>query len=260
MAKFTTTDDVTIDYNIYGLGQPIILVAGYSGNQATWVAQIDVLVANGLQVITYDRRNHGKSDTVNYGMRLSQHGKDLAELISVLQLKKPILLGHSMGASTIWAYLSLFGDEGVSAVITEDQVPTMLQDDTWPFGLFHADMGTLMQAIEKLPHTKLTRLKISDDIKRAIGENYQPFDFQFNMPLLLNSAVQDWRDVVRRERTPHLYLAGGESPLWPAKHAELAAKITKHGQYVIFDGAGHIPHIEVPEMFNHAVLEFINQL
>lgn len=260
MARFTTTDDVTIDYNIYGQGQSMILVAGYSGNQATWTAQVDVLVASGLQVITYDRRNHGKSETVNYGMRLSRHGKDLAELISVLQLKKPILLGHSMGASTIWAYLSLFSDKNVRAVITEDQVPTMLHDDTWPFGLFHADMGTIMLAIKKLPHTKLTRLKISNDIKRAIGENYQPFDFQFNMPLLLNSAVQDWRDVLRRERVPHLYLAGDESPLWPAKHSELAANMTENGQYIIFDGAGHIPHIEVPEMFNQVVLEFINQL
>lgn len=135
MAKFTTADDVTIDYNIHGQGQSVILVAGYSGNQATWTAQTDVLVANGLQVITYDRRNHGKSDTVNYGMRLSRHGKDLAELISVLQLKKPILLGHSMGASTIWAYLSLYGDNNIRAVITEDQVPVMLRDDNWLFGI-----------------------------------------------------------------------------------------------------------------------------
>ena len=260
MAKFTTTDDVTIDYKMQGQGQSVILIAGYSGNQATWTAQTDVLVASGLQVITYDRRNHGKSDTVNYGMRLSRHGKDLAELISALQLKNPVLLGHSMGASTIWAYLSLYGDNNVRAVITEDQVPTMLRDDNWPFGIFNADISTVLPAIEKLPHTKLTCLKISTEIKGALSQAYQPFDFQLNAPLLLNSAIQDWRDVVIREQVPHLFLAGGESPLWPADHAKFASKMAPYGQYHVFDGVGHIPHIEAPDDFNQIVLNFIHTL
>lgn len=260
MAYITTNDDVQLAYQSFGAGQPIILIAGYSGNQATWTAQIPALVAAGYQVITYDRRNHGQSDQVTYGMRLSRHGLDLATVISALNLKQPILLGHSMGASTIWAYLSLFGDTAIRAVITEDQIPKMMQTTEWPYGLLGADWQHLPAALAQLSTTKLTNLKLSADIKRAIGQHFQPFDFKLNAPLLENSGLQDWRDVVRRETIPHLFIAGGQSPLWPADHAKLLAEMTRYGQYVILPEAGHIPHIEDPTTFNAAVMTFLSRL
>ncbi|HBP98130.1 alpha/beta fold hydrolase [Leuconostoc lactis] len=260
MAHITTNDNVQLAYHVHGIGQPIILIAGYSGNQATWTAQIPAFVAAGYQVITYDRRNHGQSDQVAYGMRLSRHGMDLATIISALALKQPILLGHSMGASTIWAYLSLFGDADIRAVITEDQIPKMIQTADWPYGLLGSDWQHLPAALTQLPTTKLTNLKLSADIKRAIGQHFQPFDFKLNAPLLENSAVQDWRDVLRREAVPHLFITGGQSPLWPAEHAKVLAQMTAHGQYVILPEAGHIPHIEDPATFNDAILTFLNRL
>lgn len=260
MAKLTTNDYVMLDYHIYGFGQPIILVAGYSGNQATWSGQIDQLVANGLQVITYDRRNHGDSDNVDYGMRLSRHGQDLAELIASLKLKKPILLGHSMGASTIWAYLSLYGDDNVLGIITEDQVPVMVKQKDWQFGLFQADCEHVTEAMSKLPGTKLTNIKLSEQMKRQISLHYKPFDFQYNAPLLFNSLLQDWRDVVAREKVPHLFIAGDKSPLWPAQHAVVTSQLATKGEYVIIKDAGHIPHIEAPDTFNQIVSNFIQKI
>lgn len=260
MSKFKTNDDVKLDYNVYGEGQPVIMVAGYSGNQATWAPEIDPFVASGLQVITYDRRNHGESDIVDYGMRISRHGQDLAELITFLGIEKPILVGHSMGASTIWAYESLYGDDNLRAVVTEDQIPKMLRDDSWPFGLFNADQHHFFEAIEALPRTKLTCAKISTDIKREIGKAYHPFDFSYNEPLLIDSLMQDWRDVVRREHIPHLFIAGSQSSLWSSDHAQAVAEMSSLGYSHIVSGAGHIPHIEMPDEFNQVVLEFISEL
>ncbi|MGO3365020.1 MAG: alpha/beta fold hydrolase [Leuconostoc falkenbergense] len=260
MSTMMTNDGVRLDYQIFGTGQPIILVEGYSGNQATWVMQVEPLVNAGLQVITYDRRNHGKSDTVDYGMRMARHGQDLAELMAQLRLEKPILMGHSMGASTIWAYLSLYGDANVRAIITEDQLPKILRDDSWPYGIFNADLTMIWTAATKLPHTKLTRLKLSETVKHALADNYQPFDFQYNEPLLLDSLMQDWRDVLRREQVKHLFIAGQDSPLWPSVHVETVVAMSKNGQGITIDIAGHIPHIEAPDQFNDAVLNFVRTI
>ncbi|WP_143788672.1 alpha/beta fold hydrolase, partial [Oenococcus oeni] len=99
MANFQTNDKVRIKYHIQGKedGQALIFIEGYSGNEATWAAQINDFVKAGFKVITYDRRNHGKSQSVPYGMQIARHGFDLAELINHLKLKKPVLIGHSMG-------------------------------------------------------------------------------------------------------------------------------------------------------------------
>ncbi|MCP9301580.1 MAG: alpha/beta fold hydrolase [Leuconostoc mesenteroides] len=260
MSTFITNDDVKLNYNIYGDGQPIILVAGYSGNQATWAAQIEPLKQAGFQVITYDRRNHGESQTVDYGMRMSRHGQDLAELIAALHLNQVIFVGHSMGASTIWSYLSLYGEADVKAIITEDQIPKILRDETWSLGIFNADITMIWTAAEKLPHTKLTHAKISSDIKRKLAAAYHPFNFKYNELLLVNSFIEDWRDIVKRERVPHLFLAGKHSPLWPADHVYDLKDMSTFGEEHIFEEAGHIPHIEEPENFNQVTINFLKRI
>ena len=47
MVYITTNDNVQLAYHVHGIGQPIILIAGDSGNQATWTAQIPAFVAAG---------------------------------------------------------------------------------------------------------------------------------------------------------------------------------------------------------------------
>jgi pimeloyl-ACP methyl ester carboxylesterase len=68
-------------------------------------------------------REHGKSEKVNYGYRISRLSKDIQELIDELQLEKPHLLGHSMGCSVIWSYLNLFGSDEIDRLILVDQSP-----------------------------------------------------------------------------------------------------------------------------------------
>ena len=78
---------------------------------------------------------------------------------------------------------------------------------------------------------------------------------------MIDGIVQDWRDVVRHERIPHLFLAGGASPMYPVDHAKHALElqgITGSAMHV-FDDAGHIPHLEFPDEFNQVVLGFIKK-
>lgn len=263
MAFFKTNDQVAINYQLQGnpTGQTIIFVEGYSGNEATWCAQISDFIQAGFRVLTYDRRNHGHSQTVPFGMQIARHGMDLAELIAKLNLKKPILIGHSMGAGTIFAYLSLFGCNNIQALVTEDQSPKGISDDNWPFGLFNANWQNFSKKARLIATTKLTRLTINDDIKRALGlaySSYQPFDFQFNYPLLIDSLVQDWRPEIKNETVRHLFLAGSASPLWSCEHAKSAASLNPLAEDYVFQGAGHIPHLESPKEFNQLVINFIH--
>ncbi len=264
MANFQTNDKVRIKYHIQGKedGQALIFIEGYSGNEATWAAQINDFVKAGFKVITYDRRNHGKSQSVPYGMQIARHGFDLAELINHLKLKKPVLIGHSMGASTIFAYLSFFGCQNVKAVVTEDQSPKAISEYDWVFGLFNSSWENFYKNAALIETTKLTRLPISSEIKRILGEayrSYQPFDFHFNQPLLLDSLVQDWREEIKNETVPHLFLAGSASPLWSSEHSKAAASLSPFARAYTFKGCGHIPHLESADEFNRLVIKFIQK-
>lgn len=261
MSFFITNDAVEIHYHTYGNpeNQAIILVNGYSASEVTWCCQVDAFAAAGFFVVTYDHRSHGLSQKVNYGLKLARLATDLNQLIKHLEVEKPILLGHSMGAATIMAYEELFTDKDLRLVITEDQGPTFMRHDDWLDGKTGRSLSDLGQFVIDFPRTKLTRKKLTDDIKRQLGKKMYPFDFKAYRSLLLNVIEQDWRATLTQETKPHLFFAGELSPVFPHEYAPAALKLQNnpHSKAVLFEGCGHILHLEDADKFNQTVLAFI---
>lgn len=97
------SDDVKIAYEVYGEGDPILLIHGFASNaKVNWgsTGWVDLLTKAGRQVITIDNRGHGKSqklyDPVNYEARTM--ATDSANLITHLGHQKVDVMGYSMGA------------------------------------------------------------------------------------------------------------------------------------------------------------------
>ena len=99
-------DGVVLDYNIYGKGYPVILLHGLGAIQEIWVSQIQQLLKHHYQLIVYDQRNHGVSQQLMESPTSEDLIDDLADLIVQLKVKNPFLIGHSMGASAIYVWLS----------------------------------------------------------------------------------------------------------------------------------------------------------
>ncbi len=260
MSIFKTNDGVEINYHTYGAenAQPIVLVNGYSASEVTWCCQIEPFVAAGFYVVTYDHRSHGKSQKVHYGMTLARLATDLHELLAHLALHDVVLLGHSMGAATLMAYEELFTDENIASVITEDQAPTFMKHENWLNGVGR-DLTDLSKFIDDFPKTRLTQKPLADSVKRELGKGMLPFDFKAYRDLLQNVIIQDWRAELTQETVPHLFIAGGKSPIFLPAHAEAARNLQPHAhsQALIFEGCGHIPHLEDIDKFNQTIIEFV---
>jgi pimeloyl-ACP methyl ester carboxylesterase len=101
MPKFTK-NDVSINYKVYGTGNPIILLHGaivdfnYNYAQSGW---IETLTEKGFQVIGIDFRGYGDSDKSTdssfYGTK--NFSNDVINLIHHLKLENVGLIGYSMG-------------------------------------------------------------------------------------------------------------------------------------------------------------------
>ncbi|MDR0297448.1 MAG: alpha/beta hydrolase [Streptococcaceae bacterium] len=261
MSYFVTNDAVKLSYHTYGAADrpAIVLINGFSGTEITWLLQVERFAAAGYFVVTYDARNHGLSALTEHGLTIHRLAADLRELIEHLGLKNVVLLGHSMGASTIMAYEELFGVANIRAVITEDQAPLFLSAPDWLDG-WGSTLSALTEFMDAFPRTHLTKKILSEDLKRQVGKGSMAFDFKANRNLMLNVMVQDWRGVLRRENVAHLFLAGGESPIFPVAHAAAARALQPHpkSQSYVFEGCGHIPHLESPDEFERLVLDFIS--
>jgi|SRR5579864_9294704 len=96
--EYVIAGDLTFHYVQWGEhGQPIICVHGITANAFYFQALADSLSRH-CRVIAYDLRGRGDSDKPEEGYSVPVHAADLAEVIDALELDRPVVIGHSLGA------------------------------------------------------------------------------------------------------------------------------------------------------------------
>ena len=113
-------------YRTGGRGPRIVLAHGITDDGLCWTAVANAL-ASQYDLIMLDARGHGKSEAPDSGYDQKSMTMELASFIKVLQLEKPILLGHSMGAATALHMAGLY-PEIPGAIILEDPPAFWMQE------------------------------------------------------------------------------------------------------------------------------------
>ncbi|OIH97755.1 alpha/beta fold hydrolase [Curtobacterium sp. MCBA15_001] len=274
MPTFTSSDGARLAYtdttpaHTAAPGRTVVLVAGYAMPATGWALQEDSLLAAGHRVVAFDRRSHGASADVLWGQRIARHGADLHELLLHLRLEDAVLVGQSMGASTIWAMVDLFGTSRVAGVLTIDQTPKLVNDAAWShgfYGMTPEDSGTFFD--DGIPDTgRGARVDPAAPGVRRLVERIGGFpavrtpNAPETVRLLRDHGLQDWRDVVARLDVPFAMVAGRDSQLWPCSHAAAAVGDNPHGRAVVIEDAGHATNLDQPDVFDEHLLAFLRAL
>ena len=271
---FITSDRVQLSYISAGSGQPIVLLPGWSQSAEQFKYQIPVF-AEHYHAIAVDLRGHGESEKVSFGYRVSRLSKDIQELIGALQLKKPHLLGHSMGCSLIWSYLDLFGLDEIDRLVLVDQSPLLITRPQWDAqeiaesgAVFTAEqLNAIVHTLENDNAEELTRNLLTSMVTPEISKEQFEWIVECNLrlprslaaTLLYNHAHTDWRDQIVRIRKPTLIVAGRKSIIpWTSQvwiHQSIPDSELEI--FEVAEGGGHFTFIENPEKFNRRVLQFL---
>src|SRR5262245_16314810 len=97
---------------------PLVFVHGFACSHDDWGLQFDVFKKT-HEVVACDLRGHGQTPGRPQECTIENFGGDVAALLSVLDLHKPILVGHSMGCRVILEAASL-GPERISGLVLID--------------------------------------------------------------------------------------------------------------------------------------------
>lgn len=89
---------IDIYYEVFGEGQPVLLLHGGLANSHHFVNIIPDLTAAGYQVIAMDSRGHGRSSFDDTPISYSVMAKDVLGLMDHLGIDKADLVGWSDGA------------------------------------------------------------------------------------------------------------------------------------------------------------------
>jgi pimeloyl-ACP methyl ester carboxylesterase len=104
-AKTVTSNHAEVNgiklyYEIYGEGQPLVLLHGGGSTIQTSFANLIPFLANRYQVIAVELQNHGRSDYRMEPQTFIQDADDVAALLQQLQINKASIFGFSNGGHT----------------------------------------------------------------------------------------------------------------------------------------------------------------
>jgi len=128
MSTVTTSDGTTIFYKDWGpkTAPPIVFHHGWPLSGDDWDAQMLFFLAEGYRVIAHDRRGHGRSSQVWDGHDMDHYAADAAAVVSALDLRNAIHVGHSTGGGEAAHYAARHGKDRVAKVVLIGAVPPIM--------------------------------------------------------------------------------------------------------------------------------------
>ncbi len=264
--------DVTIDgikihyYRSGGNKPPVILLHGVSDNGLCWTRVADAL-SEKYDVIMVDAQGHGLSDRAGKNFTFENHTRQTAGIIKELGLKKPLVMGHSMGAGTA-ANLAADYPNLPGAIIMEDPP----WSDLAPHPR-NPDEARKMQQDFRTMFTDLKKRRVQDIVIEGKKMNpswteeellpWATSKRQFDINIFDNVVVSPhpFEETVVKIQCPTLLITA-ENGVVSRETAEKAAKLWKSKQpfkWVRIKGAGHNIRREQFAAYMKAVEEFLKE-
>lgn len=201
--NFITINGAKQYYEIYGQGEPLVLIHGNGGNIAYMAPQIDFFSKN-YKVIVMDCRGRGKSELGNDSLTYTQITNDIVGILDYLHLDSTYVVGRSDGG-IIALMLAINHPEKVKKIVA---FAANLTPDTlalYPF-FYNEVVHDRKQADRMIAKKDTTRnWKVIQQRNRMM--EFQPHisvrDLQsIDCPVLVMSTD---RDIVREGHTLDIY-------------------------------------------------------
>ena len=135
MPYLVVKDGTKIYYEDTGKGETVLIIHGLGSSHLKLRNFINEFrKESNLRCVCYDHRGHESSDKPKIHLNVQTLAQDLNELIEYLDLKDITIIGHSMGAATIFNYINQFGTSRLKRLVCVDMSP-YLSNNGWKGGL-----------------------------------------------------------------------------------------------------------------------------
>ncbi len=108
-------------YEWGGAGRPVVLLHGLASNARVWDF-VAPLLAERARVVAIDQRGHGLSSGSETGYGFDQTTTDLAGVVEALGLVRPVIAGHSWGASVAVEFAARHPDAAAGIILVDGGV------------------------------------------------------------------------------------------------------------------------------------------
>ena len=236
-----TINGAEIYYELYGEGEPLLLLHGGLGNGTYFRNQIPTLVEVGYQLIVMDSRGHGRSSFDDKPITYELMASDVIGLLDVLAIEKASIVGWSDGG-IIGLEIALTHPERLNKVVAygANYDPSGVRLDIGTDDYFNAYINAAYEdylALSPAP------------------ERWD--EFLTNISVMWATLPNYADEQLTTITTPFLILDGQGEEAIDLNQTKLMALLIPGAELNLMPGTGHFAMFEQPDIFNQIVIEYL---
>lgn len=269
--KYAAISHGQMEYYSFGQGSPIVLIPGYVTDVSSWNQEFLASLAQQHQVIVINNRNVGGSWVESARYESSDLAKDTYQLINKLGLKKPAILGISMGGMIAQQVAVKYGDKlGPlilinTAIAGKEAVHPSADVEKKMLDLPRDKLGRYFLAVDLFsPSSQKVQMAYSLAIDRFKPKYYTEVNPANIIPqqrhlLMRWTEDNDTAKKLKQLHTPVLILNGDADVVIPPINSVILAKTIPNAQLVSWRNGGHAMIYQYPDELAATISEFIGE-
>jgi len=225
---YATVNGIKMYYEIYGEGQPLLLLHGNGGSIKGHSGRIEYY-KNKYQVIATDSRAHGKTEDIGDSLTYKNMTKDINDLLEYLNIDSCYIWGQS--------------DGGIIGLRLAFDYP----DKVKMLAVFGANVTVDTTAI----YPQL--FELVDKVIETTTNNHEK-----RLMKLMKYQPQIGYDELSKIKIPVLIMSGDRDAI-KLEHAVEIFNHIENSNLFIMPGATHFGSYEKPDLFNEVLEDFFSK-
>jgi len=239
-------------------GTPVIMLHGYTDSSYSYSRVLPLMNAK-YRVFAFDQRGHGDSDRPASGYKFSDFAADVVAFMDAKNLKKAIIVGHSMG-SFVAQQVAVTAPERVEKLVLIGSATTVRNNT----------VSDLQKAVNEL--TDSVPNKFAREFQYSVVHQPPPDEFM-NRVIAESMKVpaRVWRDVMVGMlagdsksqlgviKAPTLIVWGDKENVFLRAEQDALVSAIPNAVLKVYAETGHCPNWERPEQFVKDFEDFVNR-
>jgi pimeloyl-ACP methyl ester carboxylesterase len=261
------SDGIRIQYYMTGEEKPpILLVHGFTDNGLSW-NRVPIHLMRIYNVVVMDTRGHGFSGCGEGPFNLHDEAADMKVLVDALHLTKPVIMGHSRGASIAATASADYADVFSGCILIDPPWDAKYSNQTYEERIADAeDWRNVINKMKTLSYDNLLRMGKRKNPGWDASEFFQwaqsKYQMQENALQGIMTTIEPWQELVPKIKCPGLMLTANveKGGIMDPKTAEEAKLYWNTLETAHFPNAGHNIHRESYQEFLDVIDPFLKRI
>lgn len=271
----TSVRDVELYYEEHGSGDPLLCIMGFATDSTGWLMQTPAF-AERYRTVVFDNRGVGRSSKPTGAYTIHEMADDAVALLDHLQIERAHVLGVSMGGMIAQELVLRHPDRVRGLVLactfpepdaeTEEQrkvIFTQMGGSITDGGEMKIDFTALnpMTFFQHLLPLVFNPSFIQTELPKLMQMFAGALQYGFSIEAILGQmqAIMAHKSTDRLAgiKSPTMVITGDADRLISPANSDVLAKSIPGAKLVTVPGGSHAFNIEMPDLFNRAVLDFL---